>query len=212
MVFLAVVFAHVSGMLLPCFLLQQATEPIPSLLASLIHCCIAPWPYESWVTADRNMTDPSDSENPKLSKLPYLCLPPKSGSQVSIHLVSQVDLAFVSRSLLYILSLYLSQLLPGLVWWSFWTLVPIGRFSEAGLLEWMRFVIFCERSCSALPGRFLSKRCFTLCITVEVEPRIAKQYKCQYCCSCKNYRGEGIEGGNKVSLHHFLADQKIESS
>ena len=25
---------------------------------------------------------------------------------------------------------------------------------------------------SALPGRFLSRRCFTLCITVEVEPRI----------------------------------------
>ena len=33
----------------------------------------------------------------------------------------------------------------------------------------------------SLPGRFLSWRCFTLCITVEVEPRIAKQFKCQYC-------------------------------
>ena len=51
-----------------------------------------------------------------------------------------------------------------------------------------------------------------LCITVEVEPRIAKQYKCQYCCSCKNYRGKGMEGGKKVSLHRFLADQKIASS
>ena len=49
-------------------------------------------------------------------------------------------------------------------------------------------------------------------ITVEVEPRIAKQYKCQYCCSCKNYRGRGMEGGKKVSLHRFLADQKIASS
>ena len=49
-------------------------------------------------------------------------------------------------------------------------------------------------------------------ITVEVEPRIAKQYKCQYCCSCKNYRGKGMEGGKKVSLRHFLADQKIASS
>ena len=58
--------------------------------------------------------------------------------------------------------------------------------------------------CSALPGRFLSRHCFTLCITVEVEPRIAKQYKCQYCCSCKNYRGKGMEGAKKVSLHRFF--------
>ena len=51
-----------------------------------------------------------------------------------------------------------------------------------------------------------------LCITVEVEIRIAKQYKCQYCCSCKNYRGKGMEGEQKVSLRHFWADQKIASS
>ena len=51
-----------------------------------------------------------------------------------------------------------------------------------------------------------------LYITMEVEPRVSKQYKCQHCCSCKNYRGEGMEGGKKVSLHHFLADQKIASS
>ena len=44
---------------------------------------------------------------------------------------------------------------------------------------------------------------------MAVEPRIVKQYKCQYCCSCKNYRGKGMEGGKKVSLRHFLADQKI---
>ena len=47
---------------------------------------------------------------------------------------------------------------------------------------------------------------------MEVETRIAKQYKCQYCCSCKNYRGKGIEGENKVSLRRFLTDQKIASS
>ena len=47
-----------------------------------------------------------------------------------------------------------------------------------------------------------------LCITMEIEPRIAKQYKCQHCCSCKNYWGKGMEGGKKVSLHHFGADQK----
>ena len=50
-----------------------------------------------------------------------------------------------------------------------------------------------------------------LCITVEVEIRIAKQYKYQYCCSCKNYHGKGIEGEQKVSLRRFWADQKIAS-
>ena len=40
--------------------------------------------------------------------------------------------------------------------------------------------------------------------------RIAKQYKCQYCCSCKNYHGKGMEGGK--CLRRFLADQKIASS
>ena len=42
----------------------------------------------------------------------------------------------------------------------------------------------------SLPGQFLSRRCFMLCITMEVEPRIAKQYKCHRCYSCKNYHGE----------------------
>ena len=60
------------------------------------------------------------------------------------------------------------------------------------------------RGRSALPGRFLSRRCFTLCITVEVEPRIAKQYKCQHYCSCKNYRGKGMEGGEKSVFASFF--------
>ena len=47
---------------------------------------------------------------------------------------------------------------------------------------------------------------------MEVEPRIAKQYKCHHCCSCKNCRGKGMEGGKKVSLRRFLADQKIANS
>ena len=63
----------------------------------------------------------------------------------------------------------------------------------------------------SLPGHFLCRCCFTLCITMEVEPRIVKQYKCQYCCSCKNYWGKGMEGGKKVSLRNFLADQEITS-
>ena len=65
---------------------------------------------------------------------------------------------------------------------------------------------------ASLPDRFLSRRSFTLCITREVEPRIAKQYKCHHCYSCKNYRGKGKEGGKKMSLHCFLAVQKIASS
>ena len=63
----------------------------------------------------------------------------------------------------------------------------------------------------SLPGRILSRHCFTLCITREVEPRTAKQYKCHHCCSCKNYRGKGMKGGKKVYLRHFLADQKLAS-
>ena len=53
---------------------------------------------------------------------------------------------------------------------------------------------------ASLPGRFLCRRCFTLYITMEAEPRIAKQYKCHYCCSCKNYRGKRMEGGKKKCL------------
>ena len=54
------------------------------------------------------------------------------------------------------------------------------------------------------PDRFLSRRCFTLCITMEAEPRIAKQYKGHYCCNCKNYRRKGMEGGGKLSLRRFF--------
>ena len=50
---------------------------------------------------------------------------------------------------------------------------------------------------ASLPGQFLSRRCFTLCVTVEAEPRIVKQYKCHHCCSCKNYWGKGMDGGEK---------------
>ena len=53
---------------------------------------------------------------------------------------------------------------------------------------------------ASLLGWFLSRRCFTLCITMPVEPRITKQYKCQHCCSCKNYRGTGMEGGKRRSV------------
>ena len=38
---------------------------------------------------------------------------------------------------------------------------------------------------------------------------IVKLYKFHHCCSCKNYCGKGMEGRKEVSLHRFLADQKI---
>ena len=47
---------------------------------------------------------------------------------------------------------------------------------------------------------------------MDVEPRVAKQYKCHHCCSCKNYQGKGMEDGKKKCLRRFLADQKIVSS
>ena len=77
----------------------------------------------------------------------------------------------------------------------------------------MPFIIFRTRShkSSQLPllGQFLSRHWFMLCITIEAELRIAKQYKCHYCCVCKNYRGKAMEDGKTVSLHHFPADQMI---
>ena len=48
---------------------------------------------------------------------------------------------------------------------------------------------------ASLPDLFLSRRCFALFITMEVEPKIAKQYKCHHCCSCKTYGDKGMEGG-----------------
>ena len=77
----------------------------------------------------------------------------------------------------------------------------IGHFSQAGLHEWMPFVIFRARSREKLqlplPGRFLS-------ITVEVEPRIVKQYICHYGCVCKYYRGKVTEAGKKGVLSLFF--------
>ena len=50
---------------------------------------------------------------------------------------------------------------------------------------------------ASLPGRFLSRRCFMLCITMEAEPWIAKQYKCHHCCIT------GKCGWGGVSLRRF---------
>ena len=56
---------------------------------------------------------------------------------------------------------------------------------------------------ASLPGWFLCRRCCTLCITVEIEPRTTKQYKCHHCWSCKNYWWKGMECRKKVSALFF---------
>ena len=78
--------------------------------------------------------------------------------------------------------------------------------------SWFAWVnALCNLSCkksqevaASLPGWFVSRHCFMLCITIEVEPRSAKQYKCHHCCSCKNYQGKGMEGGKKNVFVSFL--------
>ena len=78
----------------------------------------------------------------------------------------------------------------------------IGRFSEAGLHEWMPYIIIRARSRKRsqlpLPGRILIRCSVGLhCVTIEVKPRILKQCKCHNCCICKNYRGKVMEDGEK---------------
>ena len=48
--------------------------------------------------------------------------------------------------------------------------------------------------------RARSRKRSQLCITMEVEPRVAKQDKCHHCCSCKNVWGKGMKGGGKKCL------------
>ena len=107
-------------------------------------------------------------------------------------------------------------------WWHVWFDCHLFRQSSGGhgwllppplsswrlrpywAVQWSWFArvnVLCNLSCkksrevvASLPGRFMSSRCFTLCITMEVEPIIAKQSKYHHCCSCKNYRGKG-DGG-----------------
>ena len=74
-------------------------------------------------------------------------------------------------------------------------------------VQWSWFAqvnALCNLSCkqswevtASLLGRFLSRHCFMLCTTMEVEPRIVKHYKCHHCCCCKKYWGKGMEGGKK---------------
>ena len=47
------------------------------------------------------------------------------------------------------------------------------------------------------------------CITMEVEPRIGKNYKCHYCCVCKYYRGKVTEVGGKSVFALFQTHRVI---
>ena len=72
---------------------------------------------------------------------------------------------------------------------------------------------------ASLPGRFLSRRCFTLCITLQwklnLELRSCTKKRTESVKSgllqLQKLPGKGMEGGKKVSLRRFLADQKIAS-
>ena len=88
---------------------------------------------------------------------------------------------------------------PAHTWWpsKFWA-VQWSWFARVNALCNLSQEV--ARGRTSLPGWFLNWRCFSLCITMEVETRIAKQYKCHYCCSCKNYRVKVMKGGVKKCL------------
>ena len=65
-----------------------------------------------------------------------------------------------------------------------------------------------ERSQLPLPGCFLSSLWFTLCITMEVEPRIVKEYR----RVCENCKGKVVEDGTKCLCIVFTANHKIVRS
>ena len=50
----------------------------------------------------------------------------------------------------------------------------------------------------------LSRRWLTLCITMESERRIVKQYKCHFCRACEKYKGKVMEDVKKSVLASFL--------
>ena len=93
--------------------------------------------------------------------------------------------------------------------------LPIGQFSQAGLHEWMPFIIFHARSRKRLqlplPGWFLSRHWFTLCVTMEVEPRIAMLLllllllQLLLLLHLQVLEGKCDRGCKKVSWHNFFS-------
>ena len=84
------------------------------------------------------------------------------------------------------------------------------------LHEWMPFENISRKKsrevAASLPGRFLSRRCFTLCITMEVNLGLRKQYKRYHCWVAKITEERGWRMGEKCLCVVFLAGQKIASS
>ena len=88
------------------------------------------------------------------------------------------------------------------------------------VVQWSWFAqmnSLCNLSCkwshqvsASFLGRFLSRCCFLLCITMAVEHRIAKQYK-RHLLQLQKLPMKGMEGGEKsvFASFFFLADQKI---
>ena len=62
---------------------------------------------------------------------------------------------------------------------------------------------------SSLPGRFLSSRCFTLCMTMEVDPELQNNINATTVSVAKITGERGWRVGEKMYLCRFGADQKI---
>ena len=103
------------------------------------------------------------------------------------------------------------------MWHLFMHVTPIYTLTPTSwVVQWSWFAwvnALCNLSCkksqevaASFQGQFLSSHCFMLCITVEVEPRIAKQYKCQYCCSWKLTGERGWRVEQKCLCIIFLAE------
>ena len=101
---------------------------------------------------------------------------------------------------------------------SFLTRIYIWQFSEAGLHESVHFVIVRAKSHEGwhlpLPGRFLSRRWITLCITMGFEPRTTNETvqmpELSLFARITGERWWRMKG--KKCLRGFPADRKIVSA
>ena len=124
---------------------------------------------------------------------------------VHMHIESKKDCLVESR--------WKSDVCASLLWEIYRTFslghVPAAVLGGSVKLVCMSECPFINLSCKKLRevavshlGQFLSRCCFTLCVTMKVEPRIAKQYKCHHRCRYKNYQGKGTWG--KKCLFFFF--------
>ena len=64
----------------------------------------------------------------------------------------------------------------------------------------------------SLPGRFPSRRCFTLCVKMEVEPKNCEVVQMPPLLELQKVPGKGDREWEKSVFASFLADQKIAIS